>query len=198
MVSGTTTKLREQLAGGARRPTPVDAFRTARETFVEPQRLDMQVLAARLGISRATLYRWVGSRDDLLVDILWSLTERTISRRLAEAPPEMPDRLATVLGQFVRDSVTHPGMVRLLDEEGDYAMRLLTLAEHGFHPRLVALLQDLVERELAAGRCTAPASAGELAYAGARIIESFVHRRVLAGQDPDPNAATRVLASLLR
>lgn len=197
-VRRTTTKLRDILTGADRRPTPVDAFRAARATFIAPQRLDMQVLAAQLDISRATLYRWVGSRDDLLVEILWSLTDRTISRRLREAPHGQRERLASVLGQFVRDSVTFPGMVRFLDEEGDYAVRLLTIADHGFHPRLVSLLTALIEQEVAEDRCTGPASAAELAYAATRIIESFVHRRVLAGQDPDPHAATRVLTALLR
>ena len=53
------------------RPTPRDAFRLARRTLLDGQRLDMQALAGQLGINRVTLYRWVGSREQLLVDVLW-------------------------------------------------------------------------------------------------------------------------------
>ena len=41
-------------------------------------------LSHDLGVNRATLYRWVGSRDQLLVEILWSLSLRTFEKVLAD------------------------------------------------------------------------------------------------------------------
>ena len=38
----------------------------------------MSGLAEDLGVSRVTLYRWVGSREHLLVEVIWSLGRRTL------------------------------------------------------------------------------------------------------------------------
>ena len=38
----------------------------------------MSALAEELGVNRVTLYRWVGSRNQLLVEVIWSLAERTL------------------------------------------------------------------------------------------------------------------------
>src|ERR1039458_8783129 len=74
------TPLRRQLARAtAARPTALDAFRHARRTFLGKNRVDMQALARTLNVDRATLYRWVGSREQLLTEILWSLIEHTRS-----------------------------------------------------------------------------------------------------------------------
>ena len=85
------TPLQRQLAGtAAARPTALDAFRQARRTFLAGDRVDMQALARTLNVDRATLYRWVGSREQLLTEILWSLIEPTIGtcgRRTAKPRP---------------------------------------------------------------------------------------------------------------
>jgi hypothetical protein len=39
----------------------------------------MTSLAAELGVNRVTLYRWVGSRDVLMVEVLWSLAASTLA-----------------------------------------------------------------------------------------------------------------------
>ena len=48
-----------------------DALRLARRKFLAAQRIDMTALASELGVNRVTLYRWVGSRDALMVEVLW-------------------------------------------------------------------------------------------------------------------------------
>ena len=44
-------------------------------------RIDMSALADELGVNRVTLYRWVGSRDRLLVEVVWSLARETLADR---------------------------------------------------------------------------------------------------------------------
>ena len=74
------TPLQSQLAGTATvRPAALDAFRLARRTFLAGERVDMPALARVLNVDRATVYRWVGSRDQLLTEILWSLIDPTIA-----------------------------------------------------------------------------------------------------------------------
>src|SRR2546428_3195536 len=76
------TKLQRDLAGATdrRRPTPLDAFRLARRKFLAAERIDMSALADELGVNRVTLYRWVGSREQLLVEVVWSLAQRPLEK----------------------------------------------------------------------------------------------------------------------
>jgi AcrR family transcriptional regulator len=67
------------------RPTPADALRLARRTFLQQRRVDMNELALELGVGRATLYRWAGDRDRLLGEVMWSLAEPGLERAKAEA-----------------------------------------------------------------------------------------------------------------
>src|SRR5919202_1288040 len=56
-----------------RHPDAERAFLAARRRFLANQRLDMSVLAPALRIDRTSLFRWVGNRDALLAEVLWSL-----------------------------------------------------------------------------------------------------------------------------
>src|SRR5215467_3933227 len=69
----------------AARPTPLDALRLARERWLAGERLDMGALAEELGISRATLYTWVGSKDRLLGEVLWSFAADGLQQVIARA-----------------------------------------------------------------------------------------------------------------
>ncbi|MFI5083087.1 MAG: hypothetical protein ACHQCE_18605, partial [Streptosporangiales bacterium] len=51
---------------------------TAARWIFEGRRLDMQGLADELGVSRVTLFRRVGSREELISQALWRLTERML------------------------------------------------------------------------------------------------------------------------
>lgn len=191
------TPLERQLAGTpAGRPTALDAFLVARRAFQAGRGLDMRALAAELGVNRATLYRWVGSREVLLREIVWSLTERTLARGPGAAPAE-GSRLAALLTSFVHDVLAHPGMTRLLTEEGESALRLLTLSSGGYQPRLVALVHDLVVADTAAGLLDSRVPPEDLAYTVVRVIESYVYLEVITGERPDADRSARVLRALL-
>src|SRR5947199_6821430 len=82
------------------RPTPLDALRLARRKWLAEQRIDMGALAAELGTSRATLYNWVGSRERLLGEVLWTLAEPTMRRAQAEASGEGPAYVGEVAERF--------------------------------------------------------------------------------------------------
>lgn len=194
----TATPLQRQLAGaGPARPTALDALVVARRAFQSGARLDMQALADELGVNRATLYRWVGSREALLREVIWSLTERTFTRSLATPETGPGSRLAALLARFVREVLAHPGMSRLLTEEGESALRLLTMASGGYQQRLVTLVRDLIVADTAAGHLASPVPADDLAYTVVRVIESYVYLEVITGEEPDADRAGRVLHALL-
>src|SRR6201998_2606433 len=94
------TQLGRMLAAPDRRPTPLTAFRIARRWFLGGRRIEMRELAAELGVNRATLFRWVGNRDDLLAEILWSLAEPTLAAAIDDARGRGGRRIATAIGRF--------------------------------------------------------------------------------------------------
>jgi AcrR family transcriptional regulator len=182
----------------APRPTAGDALRLARRKFLSPARLDMSALADELGVNRVTLYRWVGSRDRLLVNVVWSLAHETITRIDAEVASGAPDRVVEVVTRFLEAVIGNAGMQRWLAEEGEHAMRLLTRHETDFQPRLIATIQELLARETAAGRLDVPVDLHDLAYVIVRLIESYTYLDLITGERPDARRAEPILRMLLR
>ena len=158
----------------------------------------MSSLAQELGVSRVTLYRWVGSRDRLLVEVIWSLASRTLENIDAEVTERGPERVVRIVTRFLEDVITNAGMRRWLAEEGEQAMRLLTRHETGFQPRLIDAMQDLLEDETAAGRLDLPVDLREVAYVIVRLIESYTYLDLITGEEPDARRAEPILRLLLR
>src|SRR6476469_7548669 len=110
------TKLQRDLAGATdrRRPTPLDAFRLARRKFLAAERIDMSALADELGVNRVTLYRWVGAREQLLVEVVWSLADRTLARIAADVRPGGAERVVEIVTRFLEAVIANAGMKRWL------------------------------------------------------------------------------------
>jgi AcrR family transcriptional regulator len=180
------------------RPSGLDAFLRARKRFLAAERIDMSALAAELGVSRVTLYRWVGSRDRLLVEVIWSLARRTLDTIEAEADDAGPERIVRVVTRFLEDVIANRGMRRWLAEEGESAMRLLTRGESGFQPRLIDAMHDLLLAEADAGALDLPADLREVAYVIVRLIESYTYLDLITGEEPDARRAEPILRLLLR
>ena len=167
------------------RPTAIDAFRLARRRWLAGERVDMSAMAAELDVNRVTLYRWVGSREALLVEIVWALAERTLAAVTAEIGGRGPERVVAVANR---------GMQRWLAEEGELAMRLLTRSDRGFQPRLIDWIDELLQREAV----QLDADRREVAYVIVRVIESYTYLDLILGERPDARRAEPILRLLLR
>ncbi|MET0134079.1 MAG: QsdR family transcriptional regulator [Kibdelosporangium sp.] len=192
------TGLRRALRAGdvARRPTVLDAFDAARRRFAAGERIDMQGLADELGINRVTLYRWVGSREQLITEVLWSATQKSFRRHLAGHPGG--PRAADALIVFVRDVNAHPGMRRLLRDEPDFVLSLLTSTSGDYQHRYLQLVRELIDEDRAAGLVSTEIPLDDLAYTAVRITEAYIHTRTITGEQPDAKRAETVLRVLLR
>jgi AcrR family transcriptional regulator len=192
------TPLQQLLAGGApSRRTALDAFSRARRMFLAGQRVDMGVLARDLGVNRATLYRWVGSRDQLLTEILWSLMRRTADR-LLESDPGGPGRAARVIDGLIRAVMGNAGMGQFIEAEGELALRLLTTKASDFQSRLLELVRTLIAHDVEHGRLCTELPVEDLVFVVVRIMESYIYLGLITGERPDPDRAGRVVAALLR
>ena len=182
--------------GEVKRPTVLDAFAVARRRFAAGQRIEMQAVADELGINRVTLYRWVGSREQLITEVLWSATQRSFARycdQLADGP-----RAAAALTMFVRDVNDHAGMQQLLRDEPDLALSLLTSTSGDYQHRYLGLVRELIAEDRDAGLISDEVPLDDLAYAAVGITESYIHTRVITGEQPDAGRAETVLRALLR
>jgi AcrR family transcriptional regulator len=180
---------------GVARPGASDAFRLARRRFVSAERIDMTALAEELGVNRVTLYRWVGSREQLLVEVVWELARRTLERAEAEVGDRAGgERVVLVVTRFLEVVIDDRGMQRWLAEEGEFAMRLLTRHETDFQPRLIAAIEALLRRE----PLGLPVDLHELAYVIVRLIESYTYLDLITGERPEARRAEPILRMLLR
>jgi len=176
------------------RPTAIDAFRLARHRWLAGERVDMSAMAAELDVNRVTLYRWIGSRERLLVEIVWSLAERTLADVSAEIGGRGAERVIAVITRFTEVVIANTGMQRWLAEEGELAMRLLTRSDRGFQPRLIDWVDGLLQRE----GVDLDADRREVAYVIVRVIESYTYLDLILGERPDARRAESILRLLLR
>jgi len=158
----------------------------------------MSALAEELGVNRVTLYRWVGSRDQLLVEVVWSLARRALDVVEAQVEDRGAERIVQIVTRFLDAVITNPGMQRWLSEEGEHAMRLLTRHETDFQPRLIDAVERLLRDETAAGELDLPVDLRELAYVIVRLIESYTYLDLITGEQPDAGRAEPILRMLLR
>jgi AcrR family transcriptional regulator len=181
-----------------RESTSARALRLARQRFLAPERLDMSALAQQLGVNRVTLYRWVGSRDKLLVEVVWALAEQALEFARSQTNARGAERIVEAVTGFLRLAIDNAGMQRWLSEEGEHAMRLLTRHDAGFQPRLIGAIEGLLNEEAEAGRLALPVDLHELAYVIVRVIESYTYLDLITGEAPDAGRAEPILRMLLR
>jgi AcrR family transcriptional regulator len=176
----------------------LDAFLLARRKFLAAERIDMSALALELGVNRVTLYRWVGSREKLLVEVIWSLGAQTLKNEVRRSRKTGSERIVTIVGRFIAAVLSNPGFSRFLADEGELAMRLLTRRDMDFQPRLIDAVQKLLQEEVDIGRMQLPADLHDVSYTMVRIIESYIYLDLIIGEEPDARRAESILRLLLR
>jgi AcrR family transcriptional regulator len=180
-----------------RRPDALTAFRIARRWFIAGRRIEMQELAAELGVNRATLFRWVGSRDDLLAEIIWSLAEPTLALAVSNAPGSGGQRLASIMGRFVALLDEADFFREFLRREPERALRILTTRASTVQSRLVTAVETLVREEITRTGMHPPLPPRDLAYLIVRIVESFLYAPIITGEEHDTAMAARAITALL-
>ena len=190
--------LSQRLASGAH-PDALRAFEAARETLITGRRIDMGVLATSLGVDRTSLFRWVGNRDALLSEVLWSLAVPTLVQ--AEQSAAMFDgaeRVAATLTHFTDDLISNDYFRQFLRREPARALRLLTTKESEIQRRYVATVEWLVRRDLGDAPLGGAIDVPTLAFLIVRVSESFTYSDLIAGDEPSTERARVALRVLLR
>ncbi|WP_312871787.1 QsdR family transcriptional regulator [Amycolatopsis acididurans] len=193
------TRLSGELYGA--RPTgnagPREALRAARRSFVAGERIDMGALAGTLGVDRATLFRWVGNRDELLSEVIWSLCLPTWQRAVRMAEGTGVARVMSVFRAFSGDIINAGFFRAYLRRERERALRLLTTRAGVHQSRVIALIEGLLRAEQQSSGLTLPLPVHDMAYVMTRVVESFIYADLIIGEEPDAAKAAAAVGALL-
>jgi AcrR family transcriptional regulator len=174
-----------------------DVLRAVSEQYVSGQRVDITVVARRLGVGRATIYRWFGSRQALLGEVVARELELLIAHKRRKVTLRGAAGLLEVFDRTNRSLARSSALRRLLERESNVAMRLLTASDGVVQPRAVAAVEALIADEVSAGTFAPPADPGTLAYAVVRLAEAFLYNDAATGIRGDHQRLHDVEAALL-
>src|SRR3954454_23497778 len=184
-------------SAGPARGAPLDALRLARRMWLPDQRIDMGGLATELGISRATLYNWVGDRDRLIGEVLWSFAAESIARSREQATGTGPAYLADVIERYLTALAGFAPNRRFIERDPELALRVLTGSRTSFQQRLIDATTALIVEQVDNAGYEPPLDPATLAYVLVRIGESFIFNDVITGSEPDLAKAAQASRVLL-
>ena len=93
--------------------------------YLRGERIDVQAIAAELGLGRATIYRWFGSREDLIGEILLRAAEPLLDGARAEAHGRGGQALLDTFDRFNRGLAGAPALRQFVEQERDAALRII-------------------------------------------------------------------------
>lgn len=193
------TILEQHLAArkAERQPTPTDVLRAARRYFLRSERVDMNKLAQELGIGRATLYRWVGSREQLLGEVLWSLSELGLAQARAEAKGRGAAWVLAIYRRFGELIVALEPLRHFVKSEPECALRVMTSNASPLQGRVVDTFRDVLLEARERRGLQLRLDPNTLAFVMVRIAESFLWTDLITGEAPDLIKAHEVTEVLL-
>jgi AcrR family transcriptional regulator len=180
------------------RATPSDAYAAARRHFLDGDRLDLVALSSELGVARMTLYRWTGSREQLLIDVITAELQELFELCVRAARGKGAARLERIVGNFIESVATAPSTRGFLANEGAAGVQLLTAPSGPLRPRIVANVHGLILEQVDAGAYRPPADPGILADGIVSLGERYLHNGGDPSLNPDPASARVIVRLMLR
>jgi AcrR family transcriptional regulator len=177
--------------------TREEVLAAAMHRYLRGRRIDVQAIAGELGLGRATIYRWFGSREDLIGEVLFRAAEPLLDEARAQARGRGGSALLDTFDRFNRSLADAPALRRFVEAERDAALRIITSGAGGVQPRIVARIQGVIDDEVQAGRYDPPVETATLAYAIVKLAEAFLFNDAAAGMRGDVDRLRDIEAALL-
>jgi AcrR family transcriptional regulator len=174
-----------------------DALALAGQRFLSGERVDMLGVARDLGLARATMHRWFGTREQLLGETIAGLAERRLEVVRARIHGNGATALLACFDAFNRDLAATEGLRVLLAAEQERAMRILTSSGGIVQPRMVLAIKRVIDAEVDNGSFESPVATQTLAYAIVRLAEAFLYNDARFGIRGDTERLREVEAALL-
>src|SRR5205807_1164545 len=105
-----------------------------------------------LGIGRTTVYRWFGSRDDLIGEVVVRAAEPLLERARSSARRRGAEGLLETFDNFNREIAGAPALLQFVENEREAALRVITSGAAKVQPRIVEMITGLIVAEVDAGR----------------------------------------------
>lgn len=167
------------------------------DVYLHGRRVDVRAIASELGVGRATVYRWFGSREGLIGEVLVRAAEPLLEQARADSRRRGGAGLLDTFDRFNRSLADAPALRRFVEQERDAALRIITSGAGSVQPRIVARIGDLIETEIRAGRYVSRVEPSTLAYAIVKLAEAFLFNDAAAGMRGDVDRLREVEAALL-
>lgn len=195
----TSTALKRQLQDGTdrKRVGPMDVFRLTRDKWTQGEKVEVASLAEELGVSRVTIFRWIGSRELLLGEVIWSLCKPLWQQAVEEAKGSGPDFMAEVSFNIMSLILQAGPLKVFLDQDPEYALRILTSKTSVVQTSICAEVCQLMQQQADAGHFTPPLPIDDLGYIIVRIVESFIYSDQIVGRKPNLEIGREAIRALL-
>lgn len=179
-------------------PTAADLLGLARRDFLRGRRVRVEELAAELGVSRATAYRWVGNNEQLVGSVIASLGLEVYQQSVQGVRGRGAARVLEIIARGLRIIAESPAYRTFLERDAERALRIVASKAGPPQASTIALHQQLLEEEIRAGNLKLPVDTHTMAYALVRIAESFLYADLIAGEKPDVEKAVEIMRLMLR
>ena len=174
--------------------THEQVIRCAVQYFLEHGTVELEALAGQLAVSRSTLYRMVGSRQELLADVLRWGSSAMLQQVAYRRNPTSAAAAVDCLLEFARDVQEHPTFRRFLKTSPDLALQALFMRKTSEH-RQRSIRRLLVD----SGALTdwPEAARDDAVFAVARILESTLYADLLGPHQPNVALTRQLLLAAL-
>jgi len=179
------------------RATPLDAFNVAARDWIDGKRIDVGRIADELGVARATVFRWVGSREQLIGEVIWSLCIVLWKDAVKHAKGTGADYVADISYRVMDGILAADPLRRFLEQDPEFALRILTSKSSIVQARIVGETAKVLRELEVAGHIKPAVDVDSLAYLLVRVVESFTYSDQITGRQPNIEIAREAIRILV-
>ncbi len=177
-----------------RRPKPEDALDLAQATFISGVRVEIATVAAQLGISQPTLYRWFGTREQLLDKVLERVTNEFLAVAAAQLEGDGDERVLDLIRRMMNITIGFEPGVTFIRREPQLALRLVVGNDGAVHRSLARALRTVIAETRSAGEAAALERQVGVVI---QVCSGLQWTAVAIGEDPQVEGAVEIVRAVL-
>lgn len=168
----TTNARRRGRPSGA---SPEAVLEAARSSFRRGERVDAQALSSSLGISRTSVYRWFGTRDQLMGEVLAAELRVVMDTTANRVTTRGAERVVDTVISFCSHVAGSKSLEAYVKAEPLIALHVITGSNGRVQPAAIRTIEELLERVEAEDGYSFRISADVLAFTIVRLTEAFLY-----------------------
>jgi AcrR family transcriptional regulator len=169
----------------------------ALDRYLRGERVEVLAVANELGLSRATIYRWFGSREGLLGHVVLTAATPVLAQARARARGSGAGALLDTFDRFNRALARSTALRSFLEIERETALGVICSTEGIVTPGLAGKIASLIEDEMRAGAYRPRLEPGVMALAVVKLAEAFLFNHGGVSMRGDVDGLRTVEAALL-